>query len=88
MQVCDDNVPQKCDVATAYVTVQRSQSSPTFIDTPYRVSISEFRAVESSIFKVRDMSCRAPNPFLIKRAKVIPFIVSQRITPEIPQLRK
>ncbi len=45
MQVCDDNVPQKCDAATAYIRVIREQFPPVFIDTPYNVDISEFQQV-------------------------------------------
>ena len=46
MQVCDDNVPQKCDAATAYIRVIREQFPPVFIDTPYNVDLSEFQQVK------------------------------------------
>ena len=52
IEACDDNSPQKCDFATAFVTILRQQFPPTFIGTPYEVSISEFRQTGSSIFKV------------------------------------
>ena len=45
MQVCDDNIPQKCDAAVAYIRVIREQFPPVFIDTPYNVDLSEFQQV-------------------------------------------
>ena len=42
----------KCDEAIAKVKIIRSEFPPVFQDTPYRISVSEFREVGSSIFKV------------------------------------
>ena len=53
MNACDNNVPVKCDFAVAYVTIDRQQSPPVFIDTPYAITISELQSVSSSIFTVR-----------------------------------
>ena len=52
VEACDDNVPQRCDSATAYVTVIRQEVPPVFQDTPYTVEISEFRPTQSSIYRV------------------------------------
>jgi protocadherin Fat 4 len=52
IEACDDNVPQKCDTAVAYITIIRQHFPPVFQDTPYQVSISEFRESGKSIFKV------------------------------------
>ena len=49
---CDDNTPQKCDEANAVITIVRSDFPPVFLDTPYQVSVSEFRPVGSSVFRV------------------------------------
>ena len=62
MQVCDDNVPQKCDAAVAYIRVIREQFPPVFIDTPYNVDLSEFQQVKLaskfiSTWKGLDYSC-------------------------------
>lgn len=43
----------KCDFAVAYITVNRDQAPPVFMDTPYSITISELQSVGSSIFTVR-----------------------------------
>lgn len=53
VNACDNNVPVKCDFAVAYVTINRQQSPPVFVDTPYAITISELQSVGSSIFTVR-----------------------------------
>jgi hypothetical protein len=35
------------------VSVSRQEFPPSFIDTPYQIAVSEFRAVGSSLFTVR-----------------------------------
>ena len=53
IEACDDNTPQKCDTAVAFVTVLRQQLPPVFAETPYRVNIDEQRPVGSVITSVR-----------------------------------
>ena len=52
IKACDDNTPTKCDEAIAKIKIIRSDFPPVFLDTPYRVSVSEYRDVDSSIFRV------------------------------------
>ncbi len=52
IQACDENRPQKCDAAVAYITIIRQHFPPVFQDAPYQVSISEYRGAGVSIFKV------------------------------------
>jgi len=52
IKACDDNTPMKCDEAIAKLRIIRSEFPPLFLNTPYRVSVSQFRKVGDSIFRV------------------------------------